>query len=102
MSPHKIDLGKDCVIEVAPLDFDQVELIQDMEVADGDNKAVRERAWKQVEMAAQNANPHATRDQIKKKLNAAFPGFTAHQKFGELHIAILKISGFEVKQSTGE
>ena len=103
-----LDLGNGCLIPIASLTFDQVEEMLVSPTPDNP-KSQREQAWKEVLMGVNNAwcvgpdaPPPLVRADVLAKLEAAFPALEAVNKFSELRLAILELSGYEIKKKPVE
>ena len=84
---------------MSSLTWDQVEELLDTPVAD-DQKANRARAWKEVMMLVNNypGQESMTADEVRAKIDGAFPALQAIMQFNKLRNEGLKLSGYGVEE----
>ncbi len=80
----------------------QVEEMMEEEIAPGDRKRWRERAWRTVIQGLNNPiqgeskEEPWTENRLRTLLDDKFPGGEVGQHFNQLHIAVLDFSGLKV------
>ena len=99
-----LDLGNGCLIPIASLTFDQVEEML-VSPTPENAKAQRDQAWREVLMGvnnARNGDGPLSRPDLQAMLEEKFSALEAVNKFSELRLAVLEVSGYEVKKKPVE
>jgi hypothetical protein len=97
---NSIDLGNGCVVTIASLTFDQVEEMLTAGPQSEDPKEQRKAAWREVMLSITNVpgQESHTRQSVVEFLNRHFTTLKAVEKFSELRLAVLELSGYEIKK----
>lgn len=100
LNTKEIDLGNGVRIQIASLTFDQIEEMLTAGPPPEDPKEQRKAAWQEVMMSINNVpgQESFTREHVIGLLGGGYPALQSVEKFSELRLAVLEISGYEIKK----